>query len=124
MKADYCPALQPRGVSTLRCGHSDCRYCTPRTDSCDYLLIEFRPRGCPPTPDCPHYAPAGRLRAGTGDALSARIQAYADMGWSTRQIARRLRLCENAVRQARGRPAALKNCEIAEKTGAGGPDMP
>lgn len=57
MKADYVPALQPRGVSTLRCGHRDCRYYGWKSDSCDYLLREYRPRGCPPTPDCAQYAP-------------------------------------------------------------------
>ena len=105
MKLDTVPAFRPRGVSVLRCGHRDCCYYTPRTDSCDYLLIEFRPRGCPPTPDCPHYAPAGRLREECGDELAARIQAYVDMGWSTRQIARRLRICEPALRRLRARGA-------------------
>ena len=62
MKLDFAPSLRLRGPSELRCGHTDCCYYTPRTDSCDYLLIEFEPRGCPPTADCPRYAPAGRLR--------------------------------------------------------------
>lgn len=105
MKLDYAPALRPRGVPELRCGHTDCCYYTPRTDSCDYILIEFQPRGCPPSPDCPHYAPAGRLRCAPGNALAACIQAYTDMGWSTRRIARRLHICEPALRRLRARGA-------------------
>ncbi len=109
MKLDYTPALRPRGPSELRCGHTDCCYCTPRTDSCDYLLIEGQPRGCPPTPDCPHYAPAGRLRIRESDALAARVQACLDMGMSTRQIARRLRVCEPALRRLRARAARKRD---------------
>ena len=103
MKLDYAPALCPRGPSELRCGHTDCCYYTPRTDSCDYLLIEFEPRGCPPTADCPRYAPARRLREEGSNALAARIQAYLDMGLSTRQIARRLRVCVPSLRRLRAR---------------------
>lgn len=106
MKTDYTPALRTRGPSELRCGHTDCCYCASRTDTCDYLLIEGRPRGCPPTSDCPRYAPAGRLRLKESNALAARIQAYADMGMNTRQIARRLRVCEPALRRLRAREAA------------------
>ena len=113
MKADYVPALQPRGVSVLRCGHTDCCYYMPRTDSCDYLLIEYEPRGCPPDPGCARYAPVGGLRAGTEAELAVRVQAYTDMGRSPRQIARLLRLSESAVRQLRARSAQaqLKNPE-------------
>ena len=102
MNADYCPALRPRGLSRLRCGHGDCRYCTPRTDTCDYLLITCEPRGCPPTPDCPRYAPAEPLRRADASDLPARIQAYTDMGWSTRRIARQLRLSESGLQLLRG----------------------
>ena len=108
MRADYTPALHPRGPSTLRCGHSDCRYCTPGTDSCDFLLIEYRPRGCPPTPDCPRYTPAGPLRGTDDGAAAACIQAYTDMGLSNRQIARKLRVSEVSVRRERARAAARK----------------
>ena len=55
MKTDYVPALQPRGPSTLRCGRRDCVYYAPETDSCDYMLRRFRPRGCPPTKNCARY---------------------------------------------------------------------
>ncbi len=106
MSFDYAPALCPRGRSELRCGHRDCCYYAPRTDSCDYLLIEFEPRGCPPTADCPRYAPSRRLREEGSDALAARIQAYLDMGLSTRQIARRLRVCVSSLRRLRARGAA------------------
>ena len=75
MKADYVPALQPRGVSVLRCGHTDCCYYMPRTDSCDYLLIEYEPRGCPPDPGCARYAPVGGLRAGMGYVGAKDIEA-------------------------------------------------
>ena len=108
MKHDYAPALRPRGISELRCGHTDCCYYTPRTDSCDYLLIEFKRRGCPPTPDCPHYAPAGRLRDGRSDSLAARVQACLDMGWSIRQIARQLRVCEPALRRLLAQAASRR----------------
>jgi hypothetical protein len=106
MTCDYTPALSPRGPSELRCGHTDCCYYTPRTDSCDYLLIEFEPRGCPPTADCPRYAPSGRLREDPNSVLAARVQAYMDMGWSVRKIARKLRICEPALRRLRARGAA------------------
>ena len=52
---DWAPALGLRRESQLTCGHLDCRYCTPHTDSCDYLLMEGRRRGCPATPDCARY---------------------------------------------------------------------
>ena len=106
MKLDFAPSLRLRGPSELRCGHTDCCYYTPRTDSCDYLLIEFEPRGCPPTADCPRYAPAGRLREDPNSVLAARVQAYMDMGWSVRKIARKLRICEPALRRLRAREAA------------------
>lgn len=105
MRYEYAPSLRPREASALRCGRPDCCYCAPRTDTCDYLLIEGSRRGCPPTPDCPRYTPAGRLRLAPSDALAARIQAYADMGMNTRQIARRLRVCEPALRRLRARAA-------------------
>lgn len=105
MKADFILGFRPRGVSELRCGHTDCCYYTPETDSCDYLLIEFRPRGCPPDADCPRYAPAGRLRDEHSDALAARIQAYMDMGMSPRQVAKRMHICEPALRRLRARAA-------------------
>ena len=94
MKTRYLAHLQPRSAPTLRCGHTDCCYYTRDTDSCDYLLIEYRRRGCPPTPDCPCFAPAGRARSAPEAELGARIQAYTDMGQSVRQIARRLRISE------------------------------
>ena len=126
MKADYAPALQPRGASVLRCGHTDCCYYMPRTDSCDYLLIKYEPRGCPPDPDCARYAPVGGLRAGAEEDLAACIQACTDMGLSIRTIARRLRLCESAVRQLRARGAGrrLKICEISADSDAIGGDTP
>lgn len=128
MKADYAPALQPRGVSVLRCGHTDCRYYTPCTDSCDYLLIEYERRGCPPESDCARYTPVLGPRAGAEGDLAACIQACTDMGWSVRRIARRLRLCESAVRllRARGARAAgdLKKSEFSEKSGATVGDTP
>ena len=45
-------------------------------------------------------------RIGTELALAARIQAYLDMGLSTRQIARRLRVCVPSLRRLRARGAA------------------
>lgn len=113
MRTEYLPALMPR-ASCLRCGHTDCCYYTRQTDSCDYLLIEFRRRGCPPTPDCARYAPARRTRREAEEALGARIQAYTDMGCSVRQIARHLRLCPAAVRRARAR-WALRAAEAARR---------
>ena len=62
MRTDYLPSLRTRS-SQLLCGHCDCCYYAPDTDSCDYLLVEYKPRGCPPTPDCPRYAPAAADRA-------------------------------------------------------------
>lgn len=105
MKTRYLAHLQPRSAPTLRCGHTDCCYYTRDTDSCDYLLIEYRRRGCPPTPDCPCFAPAGRARSAPEAELGARIQAYTDMGQSVRQIARRLRISEVGVRRIRARTA-------------------
>ena len=105
MKTDYLPHLRPRSAPTLRCGHTDCCYYTRETDSCDYLLIEYRRRGCPPTPDCPCFAPASALRRTPEEELGARIQAYADMGQSVKQIARRLRISEVGVRRIQARAA-------------------
>ncbi len=105
MKLDYLPSLRLRGAPELLCGHTDCCYYTSATDSCDYMLIESRPRGCPPRPDCPHYAPAGRLRGGGSIALAARIQACLDAGWSYRRIARSLHICESALRRLRAQEA-------------------
>lgn len=122
MKADYAPTLRPRGVSELRCGHTDCCYYTPCTDSCDYLLIERKQRGCPPTADCPRYAPAGRLREGRADVLAAYVQACVDMGWSTRRIARTLRICEPELRRLRARcalacAAEQRDAKVSEMRG-------
>lgn len=103
MIADYAPGLGEWRVSQLLCGHLDCCYCSPRTDSCDYLLIEEERRGCPPTPDCPRYVPAGRLRGREG--LAGQIQAMLDEGQNPRQIARRLRLSEAAIKRLRAREA-------------------
>ena len=103
MKTDYLPALRTRSASQLLCGHTDCRYYSPLTDSCDYLLIAYEPRGCPPTPDCPRCVPVGRPGLRESEALAARIQAYRDMGWNTPRIARRLRLSVPAVRLLRAR---------------------
>lgn len=105
MKAGYLPHLQPRSAPTLRCGHTDCCYYTRETDSCDFLLIEYHRRGCPPTPDCPCFAPASGVRSAPEEELGARIQAYTDMGQSVRQIARRLRISEVGVRRIRARAA-------------------
>ena len=52
---DWAPALGTRRESQLTCGHPDCRYYTPTTDSCDYLLLEGHRRGCPATRDCRYY---------------------------------------------------------------------
>lgn len=115
MNGGYAPALRPRGAPELRCGHTDCRYCTLRTDSCDYLLIEFRRRGCPPTPDCSRYTPRAGLRGAEGERLAARLQAYEDMGLSVGQIAQRLGVCEPSLRRFRaaaaGRGGNLKKCK-------------
>lgn len=105
MKTDFTPALRPFGVSELRCGHTDCCYYTADTDSCDYMLIEYRRRGCPPEPACPCYAPAGRLREDGSGSEAARVQAYADMGWSMRRIARRLHISRVALRRLHARGA-------------------
>lgn len=105
MRYEYAPSLRPREASALRCGRPDCCYCAPRTDTCDYLLIEGSRRGCPPTPDCPCFAPASGVRSAPEEELGARIQAYTDMGQSVRQIARRLRISEVGVRRIRARAA-------------------
>ncbi len=104
MKTEYLPSLRTRS-SQLLCGRTDCCYYAPRTDSCDYLLVEYKPRGCPPTPDCPRCAPVGHLRRADSSALAARIQACHDMGWSTLRIARHLRMSVPAVRLLRARRA-------------------
>lgn len=77
MKLDYVPALPPRELSTLRCGHRDCRYYCPETDSCDYILLEYRRRGCPPTPDCARFLPARRGPAAEGPAADWRRERAA-----------------------------------------------
>lgn len=107
MRTDYLPSLRTRS-SQLLCGHCDCCYYAPDTDSCDYLLVEYKPRGCPPTPDCPRYAPAGALRHTRGEALAVRVQAWCDMGWSPLRIARRLHMSVPAVRLLRARRARGK----------------
>ena len=99
MRADYAPALKPRGTG-LRCGRTDCRYYASRTDSCDYLLLCFEPRGCPPAPDCSRYLPRASQRVELSERTAARVQAALDMGRSLRQIARGMRVDEQALRRS------------------------
>jgi len=37
------------------CKHWDCVCYAPATESCDYILIYGKSRGCPATDKCPHY---------------------------------------------------------------------
>lgn len=37
------------------CKHWDCVCYAPTTESCDYILIFGKSRGCKPTDDCPYY---------------------------------------------------------------------
>ena len=33
-----------------------CGYWAPRTDTCDFILIRYRRRGCPPGEGCTHFS--------------------------------------------------------------------
>lgn len=37
------------------CKHYDCVCYSPATETCDYILIYGKSRGCKPTNDCEHY---------------------------------------------------------------------
>lgn len=83
MKTDFTPHLQPRTAPQIRCGHTDCRYYSPVSDSCDYLLRRFERRGCPADADCLRYEPAGGGRSDQS-GLSALIFSRKALDFSLR----------------------------------------
>ena len=38
------------------CKHFDCVFYSPTTETCDYMIIMGKPRGCSPTDDCERFA--------------------------------------------------------------------
>ncbi|MCR5664252.1 MAG: hypothetical protein K6G17_05135 [Oscillospiraceae bacterium] len=103
MNAEYAPMLRPRTEALIRCGRCSCRYYCRETDSCDYLLTEYRRRGCPPDPDCARYSPRGKEDL---PLTRLRMQNLYGRGFGDAAIAGRLGLPEEAVRRWRERRGA------------------